>query len=147
MPKQNIVIAAFSFLVCLFVLNVSFANAGLHDLEKKISEARAAVVLMVENPDQRDAAHQKRAADTAKAVSSELFLLKVQKEKQKTLAELTTMWEAFRKTREEEFLPAILAGKNTMTMDGIQKVRYVRILELCKALSKQSKAARNLTLE
>lgn len=136
MPKKNIIIAAFSFLVCLFVLNASPVFAGLHDLEKKISAARSAVVLMVENPDQRGEKQQRIAADTAKAVSSELFLLKVPKGKQKILDELITMWEAFRKTREEQIIPAILAGKNTMTMDGIQKVRYVRILELCKALSK-----------
>jgi len=63
--------------------------------------------------------------------------LKAPAGKEAQFKELVDTWSAFKKTREEELVPAILAGKDAEARKiagGIQKDRYTKCQELLSAL-------------
>jgi hypothetical protein len=103
------------------------------DLRGKLSAARESLVTMLVNKDKRGADHQKVVKDTADAVSAHLSKLKAPAGKEAQLKELVETWGAFKKTREVELVPAILAGKDDEAKKlagGIQKERITKCQQL-----------------
>jgi hypothetical protein len=103
------------------------------DLRGKLSAARESLVTMLVNKDKRGADHQKVVKDTADAVSAQLAKMKAPAGKEQQMKELLENWNAFKKTRETELVPAILAGKEDEAKKlagGIQKERITKCQQL-----------------
>lgn len=103
------------------------------DLRTDLSAARESLVTMLVNKDKRGADHQKVVKDTANAVSARLAKLKAPAGKEAQFNELVTAWNAFKKTRETELVPAILAGKDDEAKKiagGIQKERITKCQQM-----------------
>jgi hypothetical protein len=136
--KMKKVLAGLMMLCFVFV--VVSANAGhFDDLKKKLGDARESLVTMVKNKDKRGADQQKLVKDTADAVSAALAGMKAPAGKEAQFKELVDTWAAFKKTREDELVPALLAGKQEdaeKLAGGIQKDRFKRVNDLCDELDK-----------
>ena len=103
------------------------------DLRGKLSAARESLVTMLVNKEKRGADHQKVVKDTADAVSAHLAKLKAPAGKEAQFKELVDNWNAFKKTREVDLVPAILAGKEAEAKKlagGIQKDRITKCQQL-----------------
>ena len=119
-------------LVTLGASTVASANE-FADLRGKLSAARESLVTMLVNKDKRGADHQKVVKDTADAVSAHLAKLKAPAGKEAQMKELVENWNAFKKTREVDLVPAILAGKEDEAKKlagGIQKERITKCQQL-----------------
>ena len=116
----------------------SFANAGqFGDLHNKVVEARDELITMVKNPDKRGPEQQKLVKDSADAVSAMITKMSAPAGKEKQFKVMSDNWAAFKKTREEELVPLILAGKQEEGKKiamGIQKERLTKVLTLTKEL-------------
>ena len=124
-----------SLSVALVTLGSSTLAAAneFSDLRGKLSAARESLVTMLVNKDKRGADHQKVVKDTADAVSAQLSKLKAPAGKEAQMKELVETWNAFKKTREVELVPAILAGKDDEAKKlagGIQKERITKCQQL-----------------
>jgi hypothetical protein len=107
------------------------------DLRTQMAAARESLVTMLTNKEKRGADHQKVVKDTADAASARLAKLKAPAGKEAQFKELTDTWNAFKKTREVELVPAILAGKDDEARKlagGIQRERYTRVQQLLSEL-------------
>ena len=103
------------------------------DLRGKLSAARESLVTMLVNKEKRGADHQKVVKDTADAVSAHLAKLKAPAGKETQFKELVDNWNAFKKTREVDLVPAILAGKEDEAKKiagGIQNDRITKCQQL-----------------
>ncbi|MBI4665940.1 MAG: hypothetical protein HY751_05945 [Nitrospinae bacterium] len=124
----------------LFVFTIFSANAGeFGDLKKKVNDAREAFVTLLKNKDKRGADQQKLVKDTADAVSAALAKMKSPAGKDAQFKELSDTWAAFKKTREDELVPMVLAGKQEdaeKLAGGIQKERLGKVNALCDELDK-----------
>lgn len=103
------------------------------DLRGQLSAARESLVTMLVNKDKRGADHQKVVKDTADAVSAHLAKMKAPAGKEAQFKELVDTWNAFKKTREVDLVPAILAGKDDEAKKlagGIQKDRITKCQQL-----------------
>lgn len=127
--------------VCVFLaalISATTASASeFATLRAEMSAARESLVTMLTNKDKRGADHQKVVKDTADAASARLAKLKAPAGKEAQFKELVETWAAFKKTREVELVPAILAGKDAEARKlagGIQKDRYTKCQELLSAL-------------
>jgi hypothetical protein len=103
------------------------------DLRSQLSAARESLVTMMVNKDKRGADQQKLVKSTADAVSAALAKVKAPAGKEAQLKELVETWSAFKKTREVELVPAILAGKDDEAKKlagGIQKERITKCQQL-----------------
>ena len=121
----------------LFALSAHAGEFG--NLKKKAGEAREAFVTMLKNTDKRGADQQKLVKDSADAVSAMLAHMKAPAGKEAQLKELSESWSAFKKTREEELIPLVLAGKQdeaSKLATGIQKDRLKKVIDLCDVLDK-----------
>lgn len=88
------------------------ASAGeFATLKEEIASARKELVTMALNRDKHGPDQQKKVQDTANAVSAHLAKMKAPAGKAAEFKSLKETWEAFKKTREEELVPAILAGE------------------------------------
>ena len=124
-----------SLSVALITLGSSTLAAAneFSDLRGKLSAARESLVTMLVNKDKRGADHQKVVKDTADAVSAQLSKLKAPAGKEAQMKELVETWNAFKKTREVDLVPAILAGKDDEAKKlagGIQKERITKCQQL-----------------
>ncbi len=112
----------------------SLAHANeFADLRGKMSAARESLVTMLVNKDKRGADHQKVVKDTADAVSAQIAKMKAPAGKEAQFKELVDTWNAFKKTREAELVPAIMAGKEDEAKKiagGIQKERFTKCQQL-----------------
>lgn len=112
----------------------TWANANeFSDLRAELSAARESLVTMLTNKDKRGADQQKIVKATADAVSARLAKLKAPAGKEAQFKELVDSWNAFKKTREVELVPAILAGKDDEARKlagGIQKERITKCQEM-----------------
>ena len=140
-PKGGVFMKkTFCILVTLLIVPIFAAPsyAGeFGELKKKVAEARESLVTLVKNKDKRGPDQQKIVKDTADAVSAALAKMKAPKGKDAQFKELVDTWSAFKKTREDELVPAILAGKQDEAdklATGIQKERLKKILDSCDAL-------------
>ena len=103
------------------------------DLRGKLSAARESLVTMLTNKDKRGADHQKVVKATADDVSAALAKMKAPAGKEAQFKELVDNWNAFKKTRETELVPAILAGKEDEARKiagGIQKERITKCQQM-----------------
>lgn len=103
------------------------------DLRAKMIAARESLITMLVNKDKRGADQQKIVKDTADAASALIAKLKAPAGKEAQFKELVENWNAFKKTRETELVPAILAGKQdeaNKLVSGIQKDRYTKCQQL-----------------
>ena len=103
------------------------------DLRTELSAARESLVTMMTNKDKRGADQQKIVKTTADAVSAHLAKLKAPAGKDAQFKELVETWNAFKKTRETDLVPAILAGKEDEARKlagGVQKERITKCQQL-----------------
>jgi hypothetical protein len=122
-------------LAALFSLTFAqWAHANeFTDLRAQLSAARESLVTMMVNKDKRGADQQKLVKETADAVSAALAKMKAPAGKDAQFKELVDTWSAFKKTREAELVPAILAGKDDEAKKlagGIQKERITKCQQL-----------------
>jgi hypothetical protein len=85
------------------------------------------------NKDKRGADQQKLVKETADKVSAHLAKMKAPAGKEAQFKELQETWAAFKKTRETELVPAVLAGKEDdakKLVNGIQKERYTKCQQI-----------------
>jgi hypothetical protein len=140
-PKENPMKTLQSLLIGALLLVVSAtASAGEFTvLKDEITAARASLVNMVTNRGKRGPAEQKLVKETAEAVSVHLSRLKAPQGKATEFQELKETWNAFKSTRENELVPAILANeteKVTRLGAVIQKARLERMYALIQILDK-----------
>jgi len=103
------------------------------DLRAEMTAARESLVTLVINKDKRGADQQKLVKDTADKVSAHLAKMKAPAGKEAQFKELSETWAAFKKTREIDLVPAVLAGKDDVAkklVNGIQKERYTKCQQL-----------------
>jgi hypothetical protein len=103
------------------------------ELRGLLSAARESLVTMMLNKDKRGPDQQKLVKETADAVSAKLAKMKAPAGKEPQLKELVETWKAFKKTREDELVPAILAGKEEEARKlagGVQKERITKAQQL-----------------
>ncbi len=136
---KKLLISTLVTLAAMFALSLSpAAHANeFGDLRAKLSAARESLITLLVNKDKRGADHQKVVKDTADAVSAHLAKLKAPAGKEAQFKELVDNWNAFKKTREVDLVPAILAGKDDEARKiagGIQKERITRCQELVGVL-------------
>lgn len=116
------------------VLFAVTASAGeFDDLRSEMTAARESLVTFVVNKDKRGADQQKIVKETADKVSARLAKMKAPAGKEAQFKELVDTWAAFKKTRETELVPAVLAGKDDdakKLANGIQKERYTKCQQL-----------------
>jgi hypothetical protein len=131
---------AFCVLVALLIVPIfavpSYAGE-FGELKKKVTEARESLVTLLKNKDKRGADQQKLVKDTADAVSAALAKMKAPAGKDAQFKELVDAWGAFKKTREDELVPAILAGKQEEAdklATGVQRERLKKVFDSCDAL-------------
>lgn len=114
------------------------AQAGeFDDLRTKLSAARESLITMMLHKDKRGPDQQKLVKDTANAVSAQLAKMKAPAGKEAQFKELKETWDAFKKTRETELVPAILKGddeKAKKIAGGIQKERITKCQKLTSEL-------------
>lgn len=118
--------------VALLATPIAHAN-DFADLRVKASAARESLVTLLTNKDKRGPEQQKIVKDTADVVSASLSKLKAPAGKDAQFKELVETWSAFKKTREADLVPAILAGREDEARKlagGVQKERYTRVQEL-----------------
>jgi hypothetical protein len=122
------------FAALLFLAATPWAHANeFSDLRTKLSAARESLVTMLTNKDKRGAEQQKIVKDTADAVSAHLAKLKAPAGKEAQFKALVDNWTAFKKTRETDLVPAILAGKDDEARKiagGVQKERITKCQEM-----------------
>ncbi|MCB4759473.1 MAG: hypothetical protein LGB58_01990 [Sulfurovum sp.] len=126
-------------ILALALFSSSLFAGDFADLHAKVMKARDTLVTLVKHKDKRGAAQQKLVKDTANAVSAKIATMKAPAGKEAEFKEMAKNWAAFKKTREEELVPLILAGKEAEGKKiamGIQKVRLKKVIELCKVLDK-----------
>jgi hypothetical protein len=124
-----------SFFVALLAMTASsWASANeFSDLRTEMSAARESLITLMTNKDKRGAEQQKIVKSTADAVSAHLAKMKAPAGKEAQFKEMVEAWNAFKKTREVELVPAILAGKDDEARKlagGIQKERYTKCQQL-----------------
>ncbi len=122
----------FTAFITLSASQWAFANE-FTDLRSQLSAARESLVTMMVNKDKRGADQQKLVKSTADAVSAALAKIKAPAGKEAQFKELVETWNAFKKTREVELVPAILAGKDDEAKKlagGIQKERITKCQQL-----------------
>ncbi len=123
-----LLLLAFSVLFALPAMAEDFK-----ELRVKMNAARESLITMATDKTKRDSEQQKRVKDTADAVSSLITRLKAPAGKEAQFKEMVETWNAFKKTRETELVPAILAGKDDEALKiagGIQKTRFAKCLSL-----------------
>lgn len=119
--------------LCVAAAGLVFSGAvwanGFSDVRAAMSSARESLVTMTVNKDKRGPDQQKLVKDTADAVTAMLGKMKAPAGKEAQFNELVQTWTAFKKTRETELVPAILAGKEEEAkklISGIQKERITK---------------------
>ncbi len=131
-------IIAFVCFAMLALLAAPWAHAeDFKDLRAKMTTARESLVTMATDKTKRGADHQKVVKDTADAASAMLGRLKAPAGKEAQFKELTDTWGAFKKTREAELVPMILAGKEDDALKlagGVQKERFNKCMGLLTEL-------------
>ena len=125
--------------LALLLLSSSLFAGEFADLHKTVMEARDSLVTLVKNKDKRGPDQQKLVKDTADAVSAQIATMKAPAGKEAEFAEMSKNWADFKKTREDELVPLILAGKQEEGKKiamGIQKERLGKVVSLCAELDK-----------
>lgn len=123
--------------IALALFSFSAQANEFSDLRAALSNARETLVTMLTHKDKRGSEQQKIVKASANAVSEKLSKLKAPAGKEAQFKELVDTWNAFKKTRETELVPAILAGKEDEARKiagGIQKERITKCQQLISDL-------------
>lgn len=123
----------------LLAAGASLQAGAFAQLKDEIATARKELVTLALYRDKRGPEQQKRVKATAETVSVHLAKLKAPVGKEAEFKELAATWDAFRKTREADLVPAILANQKERYEKigaGIQKERLDRMYALIDALEK-----------
>ena len=127
--------------LCLILCSVTslsikaFASTA-EECRPKIDKARTTLLEMTGgkiNPEQ-----EKLVKDSANTANDCILSMKVTKEQEKDFTELKNVWAEFKKTRETELVPLILAGKKDEAKSiatGIQSERMGKIKRLIGKLA------------
>jgi hypothetical protein len=129
---KKLIVSLFVALMSLTAVQWAHANE-FTDLRTELSAARESLVTLLTNKDKRGADQQKIVKATADAVSAHLAKMKAPAGKEAQFKELNEAWNAFKKTREVELVPAILAGKDDEARKlagGIQKERITKCQQM-----------------
>jgi hypothetical protein len=132
-PKMKNLIATFSIACAALLCALPASANNFAELRNQMSGARESLVTLLTNKDKRGTDQQKLVKDTADAVSATLARMKPPAGKDAQFKELVDTWAAFKKTREDELVPLILAGKDAEARKiagGIQKERITRCQQL-----------------
>ncbi len=133
--KKIVAVLCFAFAT---LLAAPWAHAdGFKDLRAKMMVARETLVTLATDKTKRGAEQQKLVKDTANAASALLNQLKAPAGKEAQFKALVETWGAFKKTRETELVPMILAGKEDEALKlagGIQKERINKCMSLLSEL-------------
>lgn len=123
--------------LCVAVVAMAGTSSALandfKDLRAKMTAARESLITMTTDKTKRGPDQQKLVKDTADAVSAAIAKLKAPAGKEAQFKEMVDTWNAFKKTRETELVPLILAGKEDDALKiagGIQKQRFAQCLSL-----------------
>lgn len=106
-------------------------------IKEEIKTARQALVSMVLYREKRGPEQQKLVKDTADLVSEHLRKVSAPAKKAAEVKELKETWAAFKKTREEELVPAIMRNDRARyekVAGGIQKERLDRMYALIDSI-------------
>ncbi|MBM2837416.1 MAG: extracellular protein [Deltaproteobacteria bacterium] len=125
--------------LCFLFIAVSAQAGQFGDLIAKIGEARNSLLVMEKYKDKRGADQQKLVKDTADAVSAMLAKMKAPEGKEVKFKELVDTWNAFKKTRESQLAPSIIAGKRDeayKVAHGMQQERLDTMYVLCDELDR-----------
>jgi len=117
----------------VLALSVTASAGEFTILRQDIVAARQALVTMVLHLDKRGPEQQKLVKDTADAVSARFAKLKAPADRAQEFKELQSTWKAFKRTREKDLVPALLAKdreKYDKLASGIQKDRLDRMYAL-----------------
>ena len=129
---KNLIVSFCLSLMALLALPACAAE-DFKELRVKMTAARESLITMATDKTKRGADQQKLVKDTADAVSALIGKLKAPSGKEAQFKEMNETWTAFKKTRETELVPAILAGKDDEALKiagGIQKTRFAKCLSL-----------------
>jgi TRAP-type mannitol/chloroaromatic compound transport system substrate-binding protein len=129
---KNLIASVLVAAAALAATSTALAST-MTDLRGQMSAARESLITMLTNKDKRGADHQKVVKDTADQVSATLAKMKAPPGKEAQFKELVETWNAFKKTREDELVPMILAGKDAearKVASGVQKDRITRCQQL-----------------
>ncbi|MBV1874001.1 MAG: hypothetical protein KUG80_04440 [Gammaproteobacteria bacterium] len=120
------------------LLTASVTEAGeFTELFYKIVEARDSLITFAKDKDKQGRSQQKLVRDTANTVSITIANMSPPAGKEAEFEEMLEIWANFKRTREEELLPLILAGKEKDALSiamGLQKQRLSKVLMLCDTL-------------
>ena len=108
------------------------------DIKEKIILARRAIMVMLQDKNKRGDYWQKLAQESAETVSDSLNRVEAPPGKERQVKELSVTWDAFKKTREENLVPLLLAGKQAEAekiAKGVQVERIKKIMGLCDELN------------
>jgi len=125
------------FIIPLLLLSFTVNAGEFAVLHQTVMDARDSLVTLVKNKNKRGPDQQKLVKDTANAVSAMIATMSAPAGKTAEFNEMAKNWAAFKKTREEELVPLILAGRQAEGKKiamGIQKIRLKKVLILCKKL-------------
>lgn len=128
---KRIIVSLLLLLSSLIALP-AFAD-DFKELRTKMTAARESLITMATDKNKRGADQQKLVKDTADAVTTLIGKLKAPAGKDAQFKDMVETWGAFKKTRETELVPAILAGKDDEALKiagGIQKTRFAKCLSL-----------------
>ena len=109
------------------------------DLKEKAILARRALIVMLKDKNKRGDYWQNMARESTVTVSDLLGRINEPQGMAKEFKELSDTWAAFVKTREEELIPLLLAGKEEEAekiAKGVQAGRMKKVLILCDALNR-----------
>ncbi len=126
------IIASLLLLLSSLIALPAFAD-DFKELRTKMTAARESLITMATDKNKRGADQQKLVKDTADAVTTLIGKLKAPAGKEAQFKEMVETWGAFKKTRETELVPAILAGKDDEALKiagGVQKTRFAKCLSL-----------------
>ncbi|MDH4199722.1 MAG: hypothetical protein OEV66_05000 [Spirochaetia bacterium] len=127
------------FVLCFMISAGALFAGEFLVVKSKIIAARDSAIALIKNRDKRGAEQQKLVKDTANEVSQALDKIKPSANKEAKYNELKSTWLAFKKLREEEIIPKVLAGKQDEAeklANGVNKERLTKMLELCDELEK-----------
>ena len=119
------------------VLLSGYAHAADAKLKAGLMEARTTLLAMVKDPKMRDAAQQAKVKASMDDFTKMLAATTPPAGKEAAFKELSETTAAYKTTREDELVPALLSGKQAEAeklAGGVQKQRYEKMLSIIDAM-------------
>lgn len=125
--------------ILAIIINISrpaFAE-DFKGLKKKILQARETLLILLADKAKQNIDQQRAVKNTINEVSKALHEVQVPIGQENKMNELISTWRAFKKTREDEVIPALLSDKKEIAVKlahGIQKQRLEKMLKILNEL-------------